>query len=61
MPANMKNKGVKFEVIGKHALDWYIEHGRKDVKNFRIRMNIILKDFGHRVADKSSPRRLTLG
>ena len=48
LPNNMKSKGVKFEALGKHALEWYIEHGRKDVKNFRIRMNIILKDFGHR-------------
>ena len=58
MPANMKNKGVKFEVIGKHALEWYIEHGRKDVKNFCIRMNIILKDFGNRVADEIKPSEI---
>jgi integrase len=58
MPANMKNRGVKFEVIGKHALEWYIEHGRKDVKNFRIRMNIILKDFGNRVADEIKPSEI---
>jgi integrase len=58
MPANMKNKGVKFKVIGLHALDWYIEHGRKDVKNFRIRMNIILKDFGDRIADEIKPSEI---
>jgi site-specific recombinase XerD len=58
LPANMKNKGVKFQVIGKQALDWYIEHGRKDVKNFRIRMNIILKDFGERVADEIKPSEI---
>lgn len=58
MPAKMKNKGVKFEAIGLHALDWYIEHGRKDVRNFRIRMNIILKDFGGRVADEIKPSEI---
>ena len=58
MPADMKNKGVKFDVIGLHALDWYIEHGRKDVKNFRIRMNIILKDLGDRVADEIKPSEI---
>jgi hypothetical protein len=58
MPANMKNKGVKFRVIGLHAIDWYIEHGRKDVKNFRIRMNIILKDFGDRIADEIKPSEI---
>ena len=51
----MKNKGVKFETIGTQAVDWYIEHGRKDVRSFRIRMNIILKDFGNLVADEIKP------
>jgi site-specific recombinase XerD len=58
LPANMKNKGVKFQVIGNEAIDWYIEHGRKDVRGFRIRMNIILKDFGQRVADEIKPSEI---
>ena len=49
---------MKFEALGKHALEWYIEHGRKDVKNFRIRMNIILKDFVDRVADEILPSEI---
>lgn len=58
LPTNMKNKGVKFEALGKHAVEWYIEHGRKDIKNFRIRMNIILKDFGERIADEIKPSEI---
>lgn len=58
LPANMKNKGLKFEVIGKEAIEWYIEHGRKDVRSFRIRMNIILKDFGRSVADEIKPSEI---
>ena len=58
LPAKMKKRGVKFVTIGLHALDWYVEHGRKDVKNFRIRMNIILKDFGDRVADEIKPSEI---
>jgi site-specific recombinase XerD len=54
-PGNMRSKGIRFEALGRQAIDWYIEHGRKDVKNFRIRMNIILKDFGERVADEIKP------
>jgi site-specific recombinase XerD len=54
----MKSKGVKFEALGKHPIDWYIEHGRKDIKNFRIRMNIILKDFGDRIADEIKPSEI---
>ena len=55
LPTNMKHKGLRFKVIAQEAIDWYIEHGRKDVKSFRIRMNIILKDFGERVADDIKP------
>ena len=58
LPANMKHKELKFEVIGKQAVEWYIEHGRKDVRSFRIRMNIILKDFGSRVADEIKPSEI---
>ncbi len=58
LPNNMKSKGVKFEALGKHALEWYIEHGRKDIKNLRIRINIILKDFGDRVADEIKPSEI---
>lgn len=55
LPANMKHKGLRFKVIAQEAIDWYIEHGRKDVRSFKIRMNIILKDFGDRVADDIKP------
>lgn len=55
MPSNMKHKGLRFKVIAQEAIEWYIEHGRKDVKSFRIRMNIILKDFGERIADDITP------
>ena len=39
-------------------MDWYIEHRRKDVKDFRIRMDIILKDCGDRVADEIKPSQI---
>lgn len=55
LPTNMKHKGIRFKVIAQEAIDWYIAHGRKDVKSFRIRMNIILKDFGDRIADDIKP------
>jgi site-specific recombinase XerD len=58
LPTNMKHKGLKFEVIGNQAIDWYIEHGRKDVRSFRIRVNIILKDFGQRIADEITPSEI---
>ena len=55
LPANLRHKGVRFGVIGQEAIDWHISHGRRDVKNFRIRMQIILKDFSERVADEIRP------
>jgi site-specific recombinase XerD len=58
LPANMKHKGVRFKVIAQEAIDWYISHGRKDVRSFRIRMNIILKTFGDRIADQIKPSEI---
>jgi hypothetical protein len=55
LPANMRHKGLRFSAIGEEAIQWYIEHGRKDVKGFRIRMNIILRSFGDRIADEIKP------
>jgi hypothetical protein len=61
LPTNMKHKGRRFKVIAQEAIDWYIEHRRKYVKSFRIRMNIILKDFGERVADEIKPSEIDAG
>jgi hypothetical protein len=60
LPTNMKHKGTRFKVIAQEAIDWYIEHGRKDVRSFRIRMNIILKTFNDRVADDIKPSEIGL-
>ena len=38
LPNNMKHKGVRFRVIAQEAIDWYINHNRKDVRNFKGRM-----------------------
>ncbi len=58
MPANLRERGVKFEVLGRDAVEWYIEHGRKDVRNFRTRMKFILDDFGARIADEIKPSEI---
>jgi len=50
LPANMKHKGVRFRVIAQEAVDWYIDHDRKDVRNFKGRMKFILDAFGDRTA-----------
>jgi len=55
MPANMKDKGVRFSVLAQEAIDWYINHERKDVRNFKGRMKFILEAFGDRVADEIKP------
>ena len=55
MPANMKHKGVKFGVIAQEAIDWYINHERRDVRNFKGRMKFIVEAFGDKVADEIKP------
>ena len=51
MPANMRQKGIKFSLIAQDAINWYASHDRKDLRNFRSRMKIILDAFGYRIAD----------
>jgi integrase len=55
MPANMRAKGIKFSVLAQEAIDWYVNHERKDVRNFRGRMKFILEAFADRVADEIKP------
>jgi integrase len=55
MPANMKDKGIKFSVLAQEAVDWYINHDRRDVRNFKGRMKFILEAFADRAADEIKP------
>ena len=55
MPANMKDKGIKFSVLAQEAIDWYVNHDRRDVRNFKGRMKFILEAFADRVADEIKP------
>jgi hypothetical protein len=48
MPANMKDKGIKFSVLAQEAIDWYVNHDRRDVRNFKGRMKLILEAFADR-------------
>lgn len=58
LPTNMKHKGIRFKVVAQEAIDWYINHNRKDVRNFKSRMSFILKEFGDRVADQIKPSEI---
>jgi hypothetical protein len=55
MPANMRQKGIKFSAIAQDAIDWYENHDRKDVRIFKSRMKTILDAFSHRIADDIKP------
>ena len=58
MPANMKDKGIKFSVLAQEAIDWYINHDRRDLRNFKGRMKFILEAFADQVADEIKPSDL---
>lgn len=55
MPANMRQKGIKFSAIAQDAIGWYVSHDRKDVRNFKGRMKNIIEAFGDRIADDIKP------
>src|SRR5260370_35532010 len=52
MPANMKDKGIKFSVLAQEGIDWHVNHNRRDVRNLKGRMKFILEAFADRVADE---------
>lgn len=55
MPANIRQKGIKFSVIAQDAINWYESPDRKDVRNFKSRKRTILEAFGDRIADEIKP------
>ena len=58
MPANVKDKGIKFKVIAQEAIQWYANHERRDLRNFKSRMALIVETFGERVADEIKPSEI---
>ncbi|HEX3940824.1 MAG TPA: hypothetical protein VHX11_05010, partial [Acidobacteriaceae bacterium] len=58
LPANLRTKGVKFEEIAKDAEEWYVSHGKKDLRTVKNRMKRLVKDFGTQVADTISPAQI---
>ncbi|WP_446744775.1 ATP-binding protein [Silvibacterium acidisoli] len=45
LPLNLKQRGIRFKEIGEDAVAWYENHGQKDLRSFRLRMNMIYTDF----------------
>jgi hypothetical protein len=46
LPINMMQKGTKFRVISQEAIDWYLNHDLKDVRNLKCRRMFIQESFG---------------
>jgi integrase len=58
LPPNLRSRGVKFEEIAKEAEEWYVSHGKKDLRTVKLRMKRLVKDFGTQPADKISPAQI---
>jgi site-specific recombinase XerD len=54
----MKSKGLRFKVIAQEAVTWYESHDRKDVRNLKSRMSLILESFGEQIADEIKPSEI---
>ena len=55
LPINLKQRGIRFRVIGDEAVAWYENHGQKDLRTFKLRMDMILRDFGDRLVEDIKP------
>ena len=55
LPVNLKQRGIRFRVIGDEAVAWYENHGQKDLRTFKLRMDMILRDFANRLVEEIKP------
>ncbi len=55
LPVNLKQRGIRFRVIGDEAVAWYENHGQKDLRTFKLRMDMILRDFADRLVEEIKP------
>lgn len=58
LPVNVRHRGVRLKVLAQEAIDWYINHGQKDVRSFKSRMSFIVEEFGERIADEIKPSEI---
>jgi hypothetical protein len=55
LPTNLRAKGSTFLEIATEAENWYISHGKRDIRTVKIRMKRLIKEFGSQPADQISP------
>jgi integrase len=60
LPSNLRAKGSTFLEIATEAENWYISHGKRDIRTVKIRMKRLIKEFGSQPADQISPARIDL-
>jgi len=58
LPANLRHKAITIEQIGQVAIEWYRNHGRRDLRTFSGRMNIIIDALGSRPASDLTPGQI---
>ena len=52
LPSNLRAKGSTFLEIATEAENWYISHGKRDIRTVKIRMKRLIKEFGSQPADQ---------
>lgn len=58
LPPNMRTKGSTFSEIATDAENWYVNHGKKDLRTVKNRMKRLVKEFGAQAADQISPAQI---
>ena len=56
----MRAKGSTFLEIATEAGNWFIGHGKKEIRTVKIRMKRLIEEFGSQPADQISPERIDL-
>jgi integrase len=58
LPTNLRKRPLTIFELGQEAKQWYQEHGKRDLRTFSGRMDLIVREMGSRSADSVKPKEL---
>ena len=58
LPSILRQRPVSISDLGEEAKKWYKDHGKRDLRTFIGRMDLIIKELGGRPADSVKPKEI---
>src|SRR5580698_1604485 len=58
LPNNLRERSITISELGEEAKQWYKDHGKRDLRTFKGRMDLIIRELGSRAADTVKPKEI---